>query len=134
MNTEIPFFMLSAETDIHSSGENAYRHSMLKRQLQKAGLAIATCRGVYKKRAENSILVIDENPSIDDCFNIVLRLAATYAQETVLGVDANRNANLIFTDGQRGSKWLGRFINVTEEVAKAAGDYTERAGRYYVCR
>ncbi len=133
MNTEIPFFILSAETDIHSTNENAYRHSMLKRQLQRAGLATAVCQGVYKGRAEKSILVIDENPSVDDCFNAVLRLAQTYAQQTVLAVDANRNANLVFTDERRGSQWIGRFIGVTEDVAKA-GDYTERAGKFYVCR
>ena len=133
MNTEIPFFILSAETDIHNVNENAYRTGMLARQLRKAGLATAVCQGVYKGRAEKSILVIDETPHVDDCFNIVLRLAATYAQETVLAVDANRNANLVFTDGERGSQWIGRFISVTEKVAKAAGDYTERAGRYYVC-
>ena len=134
MNTFIPFYILSAETDIHSSGENAYRHAMLWRQLHTAGLAIAACQGVYKKRAENSILVIDENASIDDTFNTVLRLAATYAQQTVLAVDANRNANLVFTDESRGSQWIGRFVGVPEEMAKAAGDYTERAGNFYVCR
>ena len=133
MNTETPFFILSAETDIHTTNENAYRTGMLNRQLRAAGLATAKCRGVYKGRAEKSILVIDETPNVDDCFNIVLRLAATYAQETVLAVDANRNANLVFTDESRGSQWIGRFITVTEDVAKA-GDYTERAGRYYVCR
>ncbi len=134
MNTFVPFYILSAETDIHNSGENAYRHAMLWRQLCNAGLATAACKGVYKKRAEQSILVIDENPSIDATFDTVLRLAATYAQQTVLAVDANRNANLVPTDGKRGSQWIGKFVSVTEEVAKASGDYTERAGNFFVCR
>ena len=133
MNTEIPFFILSAETDIHSTNENAYRTGMLNRQVRKLGLATAKCRGVYKGRAEASILVIDETPHNDDCFNAVLRLARTYAQKSILAVDANRNANLVYTDERRGSESLGRFISVPKEVAKAQESYTERAGRYYVC-
>lgn len=133
MNTETPFFIFSAETDIHSTNENAYRTGMLNRQLRKLGFAVAKCRGVCKGRAEASVLVIDETPHNDDCFNAVLRLARTYAQKTVLAVDANRNANLVYTDETRGSEWIGRFIPVTKEVAEAQDSYTERVGRYYVC-
>lgn len=133
MNIEIPFFILSAETDIHTTNENAYRHGMLARQLRKAGFAIAVCTGVYGGRAERSILVIDETPHVDDCFNAVLRFARTYAQRTVLAVDANRNANLVPTDEREGAKWIGRFVSVTKDVALEGGDYTCRADRYYVC-
>ena len=134
MNTEIPFFILSAHTDIHTKNENAYRHGMLARQLRKAGFATAVCTGVYEGRAEKSILVIDETPRLVDCFNAVMRLARTYAQTTVLAVDANRNANLVPTDARECAKWIGRFVSVTKEIALEGGDYTCRAGRYYVCR
>ena len=133
MNTEIPFFILSAETDIHTTNENAYRHGMLARQLRKAGFATAHCTGVYEGRAEKSILVIDETPHIDDCFNAVLRLAATYAQETVLAVDANRIGHLINVADGKTYKYQGNFRSVTKEVALASKSYTVRAGRYYVC-
>lgn len=134
MNVETPFFILSAETDIHTTNENAYRHGMLARQLRREGFAVANCTGVYEGRAEKSLLVIDETPRVVDCFNAVMRLARTYQQKSVLSVDANRNANLVPTDAREGARWIGRFLSVTKEAALEGGDYTCRADRYYVCR
>ena len=133
MNTQTPFFILSAETDIHSTNENAYRSGMLSRQLRRAGFAVATCYGAFEGVKEKSVLVIDETPHNDDCFNAVMRLAKTYAQKYVLGVDANRTAILIRVSDGLTHKYMGNFRSVTEEVAKASKSWNERAGRYYVC-
>ena len=133
MNTFSPFFILSAETDIHTTNENAYRTGMLSRKLRAEGFAVATITGAFEGVKEKSVLVIDETPYNDDCFNAVIRLAKTCAQKCVLAVDANRIGHLISVADGKTYKYQGKFRSVTKEVALASKSYTVRAGRYYVC-
>ncbi len=132
MNTFTPFYILSASQDFINANEKVYRSSLLARTLRRQGFATAVCEGAYKGVKERSILVIDERPSTDECYDAVIRLANLYNQESVLAVDSNRNAHLVFCDG-RPPVQLGQFMCVSEEEAKSQDAYTSRGGRYYVC-
>ena len=132
MNTYTPFFILSAEVKFDSDAETKQRTKMLSRQLRNLGYAVAECRGSYDGEEETSILVIDETPGVPGCLNDVLRLAELYSQRSILAVDANRRAALVFTkDTER--KSLGWFQGCPKEIARGMSCWTERAGRYYVC-
>ena len=133
MNLSTPFYILSASHEHFNVNDNVYRSNLLGRTLRAQGFATAVCEGAYKGVPERSILVIDERPNTDECYNAVIRLANVYNQESVLTVDANRNAHLVFCDGRPPVR-LGIFTCVSEEEAKAQDAYTSRAGRYYVCK
>jgi len=132
VNYHPAFFIISAAVVGDYPSERRDRTQTLKRQLRNAGYATAPCNGCYKNRREQSILVIDENPGLANCLNDVLRLAKVYRQESVLSVDVNRAATLVYIAGKR--EPIGRFVSVSKETAEISDGYTERGGRYYVCK
>lgn len=133
MNTFTPFYILSASHEHINADKKGFHNNLLGRTLRAQGFATAVCEGAYEGVKERSVLVIDERPYNDDCYNAVIRLANVYNQESILAVDANRNAHLVFCDG-RPPQRLGIFTCVSEEEAKAQDAYTSRGGRYFVCK
>lgn len=132
MNLSPAFYIISAARESLNDAEIASRTATLLEQVHGIGYAAALCKGHYGGVDEPCILVIDEEPGNLDCFTDMLRLARIYRQESVLAVDCNRAARLLFTD-YSGPEALGLFVNVSQEEAKSAGDYTERDGRFYTC-
>lgn len=132
MNLSPAFFIISAARDNLDDSEIAGRTDTLLRQLQGVGYASAPCKGLFGGRKEPCVIVIDENPGTPDCAADVMRLARVYRQDSVLAVDCNRAARLLFCDA-RVPLSLGVFISVSQGEAEAAGDYTERDGRFYIC-
>ena len=130
MNTETPFYILSAASSECDDAENTSRHEMLSRQLRSNGLAVADCDGCYKGELERALLVLDETPGEARTHDIVRRLAHCWGQESFLAVDANRATRLAYVSG--GYYPLGVFTPVRHEYAKHC-DWTRRAGQYYVC-
>lgn len=131
MNTHTPFFILSAARAEHNSIVNHARHETLMRQLQNCGHAVAQVNGCYKGEKEAAILVVDDRPYNAICETDVLRLARAYGQESVLAVDANGRARLIYCDD--GSfETIGTWRGTNEKIAKSRDAWTERAGQYYI--
>ena len=132
MNTFTPFYILSGALSGFSAQENCDRTESLDRWLRAKSLATVQVNGRYKSNRERSILVIDERPDNDFCESAVMLLARQYDQESVLAVDANRQARLIYwDDGRFESVGQWRAVSAGEVTNKPDASYTERAGQYY---
>lgn len=130
MNTFTPFYLISAALAGDSAREAAERTSTLATQLRSLGFAVDNVTGCYKGQTEPSLIVIpwpDYNSAAEAD---VLRLARVWGQESVLAVDANRQATLLYADGTR--EPLGAFVPAAESKALKHDAWTERNGRYYV--
>lgn len=129
MQTFTAFMILSAERAGLSAAENAQRTAFLKRQLDSAGLDPMPVTGMYEGLAESSFLIWNDDPGTAET---VSRLAETYQQESVLHVDANREAYLTFTDGRTPLE-LGHWHAISPTTAATeATSYTRTPdGRYF---
>lgn len=140
MNTQRPFHIISAALPgddapgllgrLGRRRDAAERTDTLRRQIAAQNLSTTEVRGAYNGQTEPALLVLDAQPDRGDTERTLLRLARQYGQESILAVDANRQATLVFTDGRR--VFLGGFREVTAKQAARAPGYTERAGRYWV--
>jgi hypothetical protein len=131
MNTQVPFYIVSAElAELDETCNNA-RSATLAAQLRKLGYAIADVTGCYKGRTERAFLVLDDRPNLEWCHADVLRLARTYCQESILAVDANRRARLIWCKTGFFES-IGNWKGASESNAKARDAWTARAGHYYI--
>lgn len=76
---------------------------------------------------EDGFAVVTDNESL------IKSLAFKHAQESVLKLDQDRNASLLFTDGK--VKNIGTFKAVTVEYALKQKAYTKdiTTGIYYTC-
>lgn len=140
MMTFTPFYILSgALAGVFDDESNQNRTDSLERRLHAEGLATVQVNGCYNGKRERSILVVDDAPYNDLCELAVLKLAKWYDQESVLAVDANRQARLIFfdhSDDQASFESIGqwRAVNKSEVMDKPGASYTERAGQYYTVK
>lgn len=133
-NTFPAFTILSAELSIYTPEVNATRTEQLRGQLEARDLDFAASSGAYNGTTEANFIVLSDDGSRE--FELVLSLARRYGQQSVLHVDANRGATLVYThtDLTRGSQRvpLGQYKRVSEYDAKRASGYTELNGNYYV--
>ena len=132
MNISDPFYILSAARDTLDAHEIKARTETLVHQVRGQGYGAALCEGRYGDVDEPSVVVVDETPGTDKCLKIVMRLARVYQQESILAVDVNGAARLLFLDGSK-PLGIGKFTCVSENEAKRAAAYTKRNGRYYIC-
>ena len=132
MNTFTPFYIVSGALSVYTPRMNADRTDSLERWLRHEGFATVQVKGCYAGEREPSILVLDDRAYNDVCEQTVLRLARQYDQESVLAVDANRHARLIFCEFEN-TKAIGRWHAVSAEtvIRNPNASYTERAGQYY---
>lgn len=130
MNRFTPFYIVSGARPDFSSLANGNRTDSLERWLRAGGFATVQVNGCYKGNRERSILIIDDAPSNSLCESAVMRLARQYEQESVLAVDANRQARLIYCD-DRSFESIGQWRGVSKKTAEHSDAYTERAGQYY---
>lgn len=130
MNTQQPFIIMSAELSALSTEENAHRSEALSAWLDAKGWAHKPVIGSYKGSEEIAVVI----PVTDSEHEAALyRLAKAYGQESVLYVDANRYATLIYV--QTGKlAGLGMFRKVSELDARQREAYTHdiMEGAYYV--
>lgn len=131
MNIFTPFYIVSAALSHESARSNVDRTDSLERWLRKEGYATVQVNGCYKGETEPAVLVVDDRPGNGLCAMAVLRLARQYGQESILAVDANRLAGLIYC-ASGGFKSIGHWRGAPEEIAKSRDAYTERAGQYYI--
>lgn len=137
MNIETPFIVLSSDRAQYHEELNAARRDTFEHQLRARGLDFKRVIGAYKGASEVSYIVLV--PTTGDEQNAV-RLARRYGQESVLLVDANRYASLIYLNEGEGGisikeiKGIGFWRETTESDATAGDAYTRDGDRYYTTR
>ncbi len=132
MNTFTPFYIVSGALSVYNPRMNADRTDSLERWLRAKGFATVQVTGCYEGDREPAILVLDDRADNDVCEQAVIRLARQYDQKSILAVDANRHARLIFCEFEN-TKAIGRWhaVNADTVINNPSASYTERAGQYY---
>ena len=130
MRTESPAIIFSVYRSKVSETINKANHVNAGLLLKSHGIRFAECDGVYKGQHEKSYLVLCTDP---DAERVVRNLATWHLQESVLAIDANRNARLETPAGSLIAE-LGRFVNVPESVAVREDGYTALSGQFFICR
>lgn len=133
MNTFAPFYILSAALAGDDAANATERTATLAHQLRASGFAVDSVRGCYMGQTEPALIAIPFDRSCADSERAVLRFARLYGQESILAVDANRAATLVFCADETRRVPLGQFYAVDECVARTRDAWTERNGQYYTC-
>ena len=132
IQTKKPFVIISAERFTNTIEENEKNHNELLTQLKKDKFSIKEVEGVYQGTVEKSILVILNQRWLAVELATFKNYAAIFDQESILFVDEERNASLIFPKGGL-SENLGKFIAVTKGIATQMSNYTFDGKDHYVC-
>jgi hypothetical protein len=128
-----PFVIISAERFTNTIEENEKKHNELMTQLKKDKFSIKEVEGVYCGTVEKSILVILNKRWLAVELATFKNYAAIFDQESILFVDEERNASLIFTKQPWLSEKLGKFIAVTKGIATQMSNYTFDGKDHYIC-
>lgn len=128
MNLINPFTILSAERSDLPDEENAQRSAFLLRQLESENIAVIPVRGRFEGSPEHAVLVFDTDEYRDEAIH---RLARAYQQDSLLRVDANRQAyRESLSDGSYVP--LGTFREVSAAQAARLRAVTETSdGRFF---
>ena len=133
IQTKKPFVIISAENANKSKETNAKKHKLLMSQLKKDKFPIKEVEGVYKGTVEKSILVVLNQRWLAVELATFKNYAAIFNQESILFVDEERNASLIFPYNKENSEKLGKFIAVSKGIAIQMSNYTFDGKDHYVC-
>jgi len=133
IQTKKPFVIISAERSINTAKENKKNHLDLWLQLKGEGFSIKEVEGVYKGTVEKSILVVLNQRWLAVGLATFKNYASIFDQESILFVDEERNASLIFPYNKENSEKLGKFIAVTKGIATQMSNYTFDGKDHYVC-
>ena len=139
MNKKDAFVIFSVFQSRLSHQDNMDNHKKVLRHLKDFGLRFKVVEGVYRGESELSILV----PVINQVFDLatVEQLAHIYNQHSILFVDSDRNAELMFIVKPYDallkelpkSEKLGKFIATTKGIATQCENYTKDGNNYYIC-
>ena len=117
--------IISAAT---GSCDDDKRHVSLGKALKDHGFEFGEVEGCYKGVTEQSYLV--EYEGGEELFQLFM-LAVFYAQESVLVIDAERNAELMYTTDDRYEK-LGKLEPISNLQAEKLDAWTRTSnGQYY---
>lgn len=135
MRTNIPFVVISAERVEYDPPVNEWRTASLEHQLQARDLHYAPVDGVYQGKHERSFIVFLPPDHAAYTLTMLRQLGKRWGQESILHVDANRGAELLYLDG-RDPIELGTWQTVTAADAANADGYTYSpdADAYYLAR
>jgi len=128
-----PFVIISAERFTNTIEENKKNHLDLWLQLKRDGFSIKEIKGVYQGTSEKSILVILNRRWLAVELATFKNYAAIFNQESILFVDEERDASLIFTKQPWLTEKLGKFIDVPKGIATQMNNYTFDGQDHYVC-
>ena len=128
-----PFVIISAERFTNTIEENEKKHNELMTQLKKDKFSIKEVEGVYKGTVEKSIIVILNKRWLAVELATFKNYAAIFNQESILFVDEERNASLIFPYNKENSEKLGKFIAVSKGIAIQMSNYTFDGQDHYIC-
>jgi hypothetical protein len=134
-STEIKksFVIISAERFTNTIEENKKNHLELMTQLKKDKFSIKEVEGVYHGTSEKSILVILNNKWLFTDLGYLKNYASIFDQESILFVDGDRNATLIFMKKPWLEEKLGKFISVSKGIATQMSNYTFDGRDHYIC-
>ena len=118
-----PFVILSASVADRSMVENFRQSVSLKEYLLFLDLKFKMVQGRYEGKDEIAFVI----PNLD--YEDALDIASYFNQETVLAVDAKREAWLLFTDGSD-HKYLGYW---SEVQGQCNDNYTLDGEIKYTC-
>lgn len=125
--------IISAE--LENNEDNARNTEALKDKLDALGFIYHAVFGCYEGVTEESFLV---NLGTDARFHKqnaseVLRLGCLFQQDSLLFIDNEENAELVFCESGEKQN-IGTFTCVCEENAKAQAAYTKIGERYFICK
>ena len=134
-STEIKksFVIISAERFDKTVEENKKSHLELMTQLKKDKFEIKEVDGVYHGTSEKSILVILNKKWLYTDLGYLKNYASIFDQESILFVDGDRNATLLFMKKPWLEEKLGKFIAVPKGIATQMSSYTYDGRDHYVC-
>jgi len=114
------FFVFSVSHKDDSAAHNEFRTGNTIEQLLRADIPFKTVKGVYKGFKETSFVVPAKHEKV------VLELATSSNQESILFVNGKSQASLYFIDGDGGFlvEKLGTFTEVPREAALESDNYT----------
>ena len=127
-----PFAIISAERFTLTNGENQKRHQELLAQLKRDGFKTKVVEGVYHGQVEKSILVLLDSKFLAVDLGYLKNYGMIFDQESILFVDAERKAELIFPATNKAEK-LGNFVSVTKGIAVQCQNYTQDGQDFYIC-
>lgn len=135
MITETAFVIISAES-AQWGDLNEQRTDLLRRQLEGQGHSPVAVEGCYKGTKERAWLVfLDDDPQ-GAKFDHLVKLARRYGQESILHVDGNRLARLVYvgndSDRRTWEEDIGKWTQVAYEYARVCDAYSVILGRAYV--
>jgi hypothetical protein len=135
MRTNIPFVVISAERGEYTPAVNQWRTESLASQLEARDLRTIPMDGVYQGKAERSFLVFLPPEHAAYTLTMLRQLGRRWGQESILHVDANRGAELLYMD-ERTPIDLGQWQTVSAaEAANADGyTYSPDTDSYYLAR
>ena len=127
MNSQRPFLIVSVYLSSENEETNAHNHEAVMQRVKQMQIPHIELYGRYNGAQEASILV--------DGFqhrSLVEALVLKFSQESYLESHSDGSTFLIFADG--GRQYIGQFIAVSEEQAKASGSYSYNPdiGQYFV--
>ena len=109
-------------------GDEVEEHTVLA----DAGLKFKQLDGMYNGEKERSYLV----PFVSaDEFSVILNLARSYDQESILVSDEYRECQLLFLNTNK-VEYLGELTAVSESEARRESAYTfdPVSGTYWICK
>jgi hypothetical protein len=114
------FYILSAYRPEFTEKENRLRSEQLFKQLERLGLKPIRAKGMYKGERELSFIVPYINTKTRErLFSIAFSM---YEQESVLFVDNDKSAYLIYLDNN--VEHIGSWEQVDRETAESQDAYT----------
>lgn len=96
MNTKKRVILMSAELSTLTSFENADRTESLRMLLTNKGYNITSVLGSYKGKLERSFLI----DASEDIVKPLQGVAGYFGQESILVVNEDQKANLIYSNGK----------------------------------
>ena len=132
IQTKKPFVIISAERFTNTIEENKKNHLDLWLQLKRDGFSIKEVEGVYQGTVEKSIIVILNKRWLAVELGTFKNYASIFDQESILFVDEERNASLVFPKQVEAEK-LGKFIAVPKGIAIQMSNYTFDGQDHYIC-
>ena len=131
MNLQPEIIVISAELSHLPLEVNKQRTTSLYNALTDLGVLFKLVKGVYKNSIETSFVVLCGEDSVN--FNRLQNLAITFSQESILHLDANRNATLIYDNGNREAIGVFRSVDKSTIVNLESYTYDASSDIYYAC-
>jgi hypothetical protein len=130
MNIQEKIVIISAEKDGVTGLDQVARTDRLRGMLNQMYLSHGVFSGftsatrIHNGKNEDVFIVKLKDSDWENELEVLQGYAENFGQEAIFFSDANRNTELLFTDGS--SEALGRLVSITKEEAKNTASYFVR--------